>query len=60
MNKKLLRRFIGLILTALLLVGVFVIAATTAARGSILEGVVGSTRSPPTQTVNAFSFVGIG
>jgi hypothetical protein len=50
MNKTSLRRFIGLLLTALLLVGVFVLAATTAARGSTIRELVGSSFALPTQT----------
>jgi hypothetical protein len=49
MNKTSLRRFIGLLLTALLLVGVFVLAATTAARGSTIRELVGSSFALPTQ-----------
>jgi hypothetical protein len=58
MNKKLLRRFIGLLLTALLLVGVFVLAATSAAKGSNVHELVGGDLSPPTHSFSHFVRIG--
>lgn len=55
MNKKLLRRFIGLLLTALLLVGVFVLAATSAAKGSVMTELGGASLVLPAQTLGEIS-----